>query len=386
MIRATLRRLLYCMTALLGSTAAYGADGAATILTDANSLPGHESALRAVSFSQNGKWLASVDASGLLILWETEHWSTVGTIVKSGNGRSVTFIDNERVAATWGASSDEKPAVVVWDRRTFRPVAKLPIALIGEAQRVRGHSSARYLLSAVQYPNGGWVIETDPHERQIGTLDLWSSSNLNRFSTSRADAPVKSDLSLFEKHREISEYAHGVSDLDISAAAITLVAGGTSGLVDGSMAGFNVPEGRLLWRRILPRQPIESICLCDADRSVATSGRPRFGIQLEEATYRKIWIWDAATGEPKADWFAHEGRVACLASCESQKAIASGGEDGRVKLWRVPSWQLMAEMDTGLKEVSCIAFSPDGLFVVAGGPGGRLLVMRVAAQKPSHAK
>jgi hypothetical protein len=80
----------------------------------------------------------------------------------------------------------------------------------------------------------------------------------------------------------------------------------------------------------------------------------------------KIRVWDAAGGQLSAVLAGHEGEVVSLAATGDGRLLVSCATDGRVKLWdaaRGLEWRTFV----GPPPLNCVAVSPDGSRVAAGG-------------------
>lgn len=78
-----------------------------------------------------------------------------------------------------------------------------------------------------------------------------------------------------------------------------------------------------------------------------------------------VQLWDLASQERVAVLSGHELGVYCLTFNDSGTQIASGGNDGTVRLWDTATWQELAVMKPGTK-VYGLAFTPDGTRLAGG--------------------
>ena len=75
-----------------------------------------------------------------------------------------------------------------------------------------------------------------------------------------------------------------------------------------------------------------------------------------------IHLWDVATGEPKGALTGHAAQITSIAFSPDGKTLASGGSDGRVRLWDSITGEHLKKF-TGYGRLGFIwdlAFSPDG--------------------------
>jgi WD40 repeat protein len=82
-----------------------------------------------------------------------------------------------------------------------------------------------------------------------------------------------------------------------------------------------------------------------------------------------IKIWQVQDGKQLLSWEGHPAKVFDLAYSPDGKRLASAGLDGSVRLWEVDSGQLLHIWQLPQGGAYSVAFSPDGGQVTAGGEG-----------------
>lgn len=110
----------------------------------------------------------------------------------------------------------------------------------------------------------------------------------------------------------------------------------------------------------------------------------------DEDPGRAVQVWDVATGALVAAFGEQEGGVISLALTGDGKLLATGGKDGSVDIWDLPTRKRLRRVrDEGWESVRAkLAFSPDGNSLIRAGLGVQIWDARsgklLRQYKPPH--
>lgn len=77
-----------------------------------------------------------------------------------------------------------------------------------------------------------------------------------------------------------------------------------------------------------------------------------------------------------------KGKVWSVAYSRDGKLVASGGQDGSVRLWDTISWRLMPVVNKHEDEINAVAFSPDSRMIASGSSDKTIVLWRGADKSP----
>lgn len=95
---------------------------------------------------------------------------------------------------------------------------------------------------------------------------------------------------------------------------------------------------------------------------------------LAVATGSSVVLWDLATNERRMVLRGHTGTVTGVGFTPDGRLLASAALDGQVKLWEASSGREHRAYDWGIGPLSALVLAADGLRGACGGEGGGLVV------------
>ncbi len=93
----------------------------------------------------------------------------------------------------------------------------------------------------------------------------------------------------------------------------------------------------------------------------------------------RVVCWSLTDDPPIAKWTieAHHGTVRSVAVSPDEKLLATGGRDGKVRLWSTGTGKLAGELSGHEDQVYCVTFHPDGRYLASGDRHGQKPTVRL---------
>jgi len=164
-------------------------------------------------------------------------------------------------------------------------------------------------------------------------------------------------LELAPAHK-LAPFGGGVLSLAFSPDSRYLA----TGTGDGTVKIWDVASGRTLQALVSHRPIVMRVAFSPDGRYLAMAG--------EDVTLLQASTWQEVRS------FAHSG--ACLAFSRDSRLLATGGGDGKVRLWDVATGREIRNFPGDKFSVKAVALSPDGRYLAAGGIEGAVTLWNLA--------
>ena len=337
-------------------------------------LMGHASLVRSVSFSPDGKRLVScsepgttrtgkrgIVQTGHLKIWDTTSGKQLLAIDgHTGVVNCVVFSpDGERVASAGGTF--RKGELILWDAVG----GQKSLSLEGHTRRVRNVAFS---------PDGTRLVSTSDDR----TIKLWDTESGQEIRTFQGHQGTVSSIAFSPDGKRL------VGSVGVVGNTSPLyVWDATSGQRLLTLKGHSEPINSVIFspdgKRIASGSGDRMIKIWDAEigREIMTlKGHKDIvssidfssdGEKITSASWDKtIKIWNCKRGQEMQTLSGHQGTVLSLAFSPDGQRIASTSHDNTIKLWDATSGNKIRTLALQLGEVSSVAFSPDGQQVING--------------------
>jgi WD40 repeat protein len=274
----------------------------------------HAGAIRSVSFSGDGKLLATGGASGVAHIWDSvsgEEIIPVATRRHDGTILDVALSPDGKRLAT--ASSDKTARI--WD------------TVSGKELRVLQHPQ---MVVAVAFSPKGDLVATGGYD---GVVRIWS---------------VESGAAL----KQLRGHVSWVLGLEFSPDGARLASCG----FDKTARVWEIATEKQLFSLRGHSEQVTAVTFSRDGRYIATASGDR-----------TAKLWEAADGKAIRTFSGHADRVAGVALSPDGRRLATASYDRTAKVWDTASGVNVMTLRDHASQVNVIAFSPDGARLVTAG-------------------
>ncbi len=330
---------------------------------------GHSNTVTAVTFSSDGRMLASVGKDGAAKLWDVSAQRELRTFRRSDELDAAAFSPDDKTLAAGGRDG----AVVLWDLGTGR-----------ELRVLKGHARQ---VTAVAFSPDGRTVASGSDDHTIKLWDAGSGAEVRTLSAHRGDvtalafsaggrtlasASADRSIKLWDagtgaELRTLSGHTDGVTSLAFCRTTSMLA----SGSWDGSVRLWDFAAGREARTLTGHASNVTTVACARDGRAVAASG----------GSDHRINLWEVASGRELPPLAGEARTVDTLAFSPDGRVLASAGEADSVRLWDVASGRTAGTLEGHAHFVKSVAFSADGRSLVSGSVDGVLRVWMLGAAK-----
>ncbi|MDB9411094.1 hypothetical protein [Microcystis aeruginosa] len=293
-------------------------------------LQGHNSRVSSVSFSRDGKTLASGSDDKTIKLWNVETGQEIRTF--KGHNSRVFSVSFSRDGKTLASGSDDK-TIKLWNVETGQ-----------EIRTFKGHNKP---ISSVSFSSNGKTLATGSDDK---TIKLWNGS------TGQAIRTLKG-------------HNGSVFSVNFSSDGKTLATGSD----DKTIKLWNVETGQEIRTLQGHNKPVTSVSFSRDGRTLASGSWDN-----------TIKLWDIETGQEIRTLSGHNGYVYSVSFSPDGKTLATGSGDRTIKLWNVETGQAIRTLKGHNGSVFSVNFSSDGKTLATGSDDKTIKLWNVETGKEIH--
>ncbi len=343
-----------------GKTLATGSDDKTIKLWNLESgkevytLEGHDHSVYSVSFSPDGKTLATGSEDKTIKLWNLEKFEEIHTLKGHLESvKSVSFSPDGKTLAT----GSEDSTVKLWSLEKFEEICTL-----------KGHLES---VESVSFSPDGKILATGSED---STIKLWSlekfeeihtlkghlesvysvsfSPDGKTLATGSEDKTIKLwNLKTCKVIRTLKGHYGGVWSVSFSPDGKTLA----TGSADKTIKRWNLRTGKVIRTFKGHYGWIWSVSISPDGKTLATGSADN-----------TIKLWNLERVQESQTLEGHAGWVYSVSFSPDAKTLATGSADNTIKLWNLESHQEILTLKGHTGRVRSVSFSPDGKTLATG--------------------
>jgi WD40 repeat protein len=332
-------------------------------------LKGHSSSVSSVSFSPDGKTLASGSDDNTIKVWNLATGNQITTL--KGHSSSVNSVSFSPDGKTLASGSYDN-TIKVWDVATGKPITTLT-----------GHTST---VSSVSFSPDGKTLASGSVDK---TIKVWNLATGKVITTLTGHTSSVISVSFSPDGKTL---ASGSDDKTIkvwnlaTGKVITTLTGHTlwvisvsfspdgktlaSGSADNTIKVWNLATGKAMTTLTGQESPVSSVSFSPDGKTLASAS--------EDKT---IKVWNLATGKPITTLTGHTSSVISVSFSPDGKTLASGSVGSTIKVWNLATGKPITTLTGHTSSVYSVSFSPDGKTLASGSADNTIKVWNLATGK-----
>ncbi|BAY20217.1 WD-40 repeat protein (plasmid) [Anabaenopsis circularis NIES-21] len=296
-------------------------------------LKGHNAAVTSVSFSPNGKTLASGSDDGTIKLWNLETGKEIPTHMEHDSSvTSVSFSPNGKTLA----SGSDGGTIKLWDLKT------------GQFRTLKAYDIHSAVTSVSFSPNGKTLASLS----NDGTIKLWNVETAKAILTPKRQGNDIHDMSM-----------------SFSPDGKTLAYGSE----DKTIKLWNLETGKEIPTLMKHDGPVQSVSFSPDGKTLAASS--------DQGT---IKLWNPKTGIEIPTHMKHDQRVNSVSFSPDSKTLASGSADYTIKIWDLEPGTEIPTLTGNKESFQSVSFSPDGKTLASGSNDKTIKLWNPETRKEIH--
>ncbi|MBW4628105.1 MAG: CHAT domain-containing protein [Brasilonema octagenarum HA4186-MV1] len=311
-------------------------------------LNGHRFGVNSVSFSPDGKTLASASIDKTVKLWNLNSGREIKTLI--GHTDSVYSVSFSPDSKTLASASGDK-TVKLWDRDSGR-----------EIKTLTGHTSYVY---SVSFSPDGKTLASASWDKTVKLWDINSGQEVKTLNghtdhvesvsfspdgktlaSASWDKTVKLwDINSGQEVKTLNGHTFFVRSVSFSPDGKTLA----SASWDKTVKLWDINSGQEVKTLKGHIDPVESVSFSPDGKTLASASGDK-----------TVKLWDINSGREIKTLLGHTDHIRSVSFSPNGKTLASASMDKTVKLWDINSGREIKTLIGHTDFVESVSFSPDG--------------------------